>query len=190
MTLTSLGPPGTMIEDATTLGLSNENGDVGALWRVDGMQFGEIIFRFLMEAQVPPGQANAGNWEPARDLFDRLETAGISGQSAHSVDWAFYYETILPGDANDDGMVNGADYTIWADNFGLLGASGPEEGDFNRDLAVDGADYTIWADNFGATSKASEDTGGAGASAAELPACGLGFELLALMPVLFALRRR
>jgi hypothetical protein len=52
------------------------------------------------------------------------------------------------GDASGDGAVNGADYTIWADNFGLQ-AGTFDQGDFNCDGFVDGADYTIWADNFG-----------------------------------------
>ena len=52
------------------------------------------------------------------------------------------------GDGNGDGCVTGADYTIWADNFGTLALAGPGEGDYNGDGAVTGADYTIWADNF------------------------------------------
>lgn len=55
---------------------------------------------------------------------------------------------ILAGDYNDDGSVDAADYTVWADNFGsttLLDADG------NNDGVVDAADYTIWADNFGAS---------------------------------------
>jgi hypothetical protein len=51
-----------------------------------------------------------------------------------------------PGDANGDGKVTGADYTIWADHFQNAGTL--SEGDFNRDGKVTGADYTIWADNF------------------------------------------
>lgn len=55
-----------------------------------------------------------------------------------------------PGDANNDGRVDGADYTVWADHF----LSNPtssltfNQGDFNRDRVVDGADYTLWADYF------------------------------------------
>lgn len=52
----------------------------------------------------------------------------------------------LEGDANLDGVANGADYTIWADHFGQSGEF--TEGDFNQDGKVDGADYTLWADNF------------------------------------------
>jgi hypothetical protein len=54
----------------------------------------------------------------------------------------------VPGDANGDGMVTDADYTIWADNYGLPGD--PSMGDFNGDGFISDADYTIWADNYGA----------------------------------------
>lgn len=56
---------------------------------------------------------------------------------------------LLPGDANGDHLVNGADYTSWADHFQQ---SNPPpsfgQGDFNGDGLVNGADYTLWADNF------------------------------------------
>ena len=54
------------------------------------------------------------------------------------------------GDANRDEVVDGADYTVWADHYGATGALGPDGGDFNCDDSVDGADYTIWADHYGA----------------------------------------
>ena len=54
----------------------------------------------------------------------------------------------LLGDANGDGAVDGADYSVWADNYGLEG-SDFADGDFNCDGLVDGADYVLWADNFG-----------------------------------------
>jgi PEP-CTERM motif-containing protein len=57
--------------------------------------------------------------------------------------------TQIPGDANGDGVVSDADYTIWADNYGQSGASW-DMGDFNGDGEVSDADYTIWADNYGA----------------------------------------
>jgi hypothetical protein len=52
------------------------------------------------------------------------------------------------GDFNGDGVVDIADYTVWADNFGGAGPAG----DGNGDGVVDIADYTVWADNFGRTS--------------------------------------
>lgn len=54
----------------------------------------------------------------------------------------------VPGDGNLDGLVTGADFTIWADGFGLAGASFTD-GDYNGDGVVTGADFTLWADHFG-----------------------------------------
>jgi hypothetical protein len=56
----------------------------------------------------------------------------------------------LPGDANDDGVVSDADYTVWADHYGQSNATW-WMGDFNGNGTVTEADYTIWADNYGAT---------------------------------------
>ena len=56
----------------------------------------------------------------------------------------------VPGDANWDGHITGADFTIWADNFGLFnGDALRSNGDFNDDGNVTGADFTIWADMYG-----------------------------------------
>jgi hypothetical protein len=54
---------------------------------------------------------------------------------------------LFPGDANIDGCVDGADYTLWADNYQTPGM-GWCGGDFNADGNTDGADYTLWADNY------------------------------------------
>jgi hypothetical protein len=53
-----------------------------------------------------------------------------------------------PGDANLDGAVTDADYTIWADHYGQAQATWTM-GDFNGDCLVSDADYTIWADHCG-----------------------------------------
>jgi hypothetical protein len=60
------------------------------------------------------------------------------------------YAQIPNGDANRDGAVTDADYTIWADNYGASDATFTM-GDFNADGAVTDADYTIWADQYGQT---------------------------------------
>ncbi|MBX7073827.1 MAG: PEP-CTERM sorting domain-containing protein [Pirellulales bacterium] len=64
-------------------------------------------------------------------------------------DMAPFIHSYVPqdGDANGDGAIDGADYTIWADHFQDTG-KGFARGDFTGDTIVDGADYTIWADNF------------------------------------------
>jgi hypothetical protein len=53
----------------------------------------------------------------------------------------------IAGDYNEDGYVDLADYTVWADSFGQTGSDLSADG--NGDEFVDLADYTIWADNFG-----------------------------------------
>ena len=60
----------------------------------------------------------------------------------------WYLAGNVPGDATGDGLVDGADYTAWADHFMRPGDWGFAQGDFNRDGAVNGADYVIWADHF------------------------------------------
>jgi hypothetical protein len=54
---------------------------------------------------------------------------------------------VIPGDYNGDGVVDLADYTVWADNYGQTGSNVP--GDGNNDGVVDLADYTVWADHYG-----------------------------------------
>lgn len=62
----------------------------------------------------------------------------------------FHPQDILdPGDANGDLLVDGADYTVWADHFFVSNANNNGSmGDFTGDGIVDGADYTVWADHF------------------------------------------
>jgi uncharacterized membrane protein len=96
------------------------------------------------------------------DLADQL--AGWSGKWVNAlsddgrtiVGWgtdpdghtqAFRIVLNATGDANDDGLIDGADYTLWADHFQQ---DNPlvAQGDFNTDGKVDGADYTLWADHY------------------------------------------
>jgi hypothetical protein len=62
---------------------------------------------------------------------------------------------LIPGDINGDGLVDVADYNIWAANVGATGATWAQ-GDLNGDGLVDVADYNIWAANVGKTSATPE----------------------------------
>ncbi len=53
------------------------------------------------------------------------------------------------GDANGDGKVDGLDYVIWVDNYGMNSEEkSVSQGDFNNDHKVDGLDYVIWINNY------------------------------------------
>ncbi len=58
----------------------------------------------------------------------------------------------LPGDYNDDGIVNLADYTVWRDNLGGsfdLNGNGVETGESAG--VVDAADYNYWRSHYGSS---------------------------------------
>ncbi|MEM1027817.1 MAG: PEP-CTERM sorting domain-containing protein [Planctomycetota bacterium] len=92
-------------------------------------------------------------------MFDQEVLPALSGGLA----WDVLYEAnavalsvvaaILAGDYNGNGVVDAADYTVWADNFGSTAALAA---DGNGNGVVDAADYTIWADNFGTSAAVSQ----------------------------------
>ncbi len=61
--------------------------------------------------------------------------------------YGYFIHTPMLGDYNDDGYVDQADYTVWADSYGETGAWLDADG--NNDEVIDQADYTIWADHYG-----------------------------------------
>lgn len=58
------------------------------------------------------------------------------------------YAQALSGDANNDGKVDGIDFTIWLTNYGRINVTN-NPADFNVDGRVDGIDFTIWLSNYG-----------------------------------------
>jgi hypothetical protein len=89
MTLTFTGP-GEIVRDTDTEGLSGPLGDVAALWWLDG----DFSVHIAMEAQVPPGFLNAGNWESPVALYDRVLNIPPSTILQASQDGGFYYEEL------------------------------------------------------------------------------------------------
>ena len=89
----------------------------------------------------------------------------------------------LPGDFNDNGMVDAADYTVWRDNLGATDESSLK-GNGDGQNGVDAEDYALWKSNFGNTS-------GSGSLTAPVPepaTCGL--LLIAVLNLLTDRRRR
>lgn len=56
-------------------------------------------------------------------------------------------QPFFEGDANWDDVVDGSDYTVWADHY-LSTVKNWTNGDLTGDGVIDGADYTVWADNY------------------------------------------
>ncbi|WP_425397638.1 dockerin type I domain-containing protein [Aeoliella sp.] len=54
------------------------------------------------------------------------------------------------GDYNEDGLVDGSDYELWKQSFGLSGLGLLADG--NADGQVNLVDYSLWRNNLGATS--------------------------------------
>jgi autotransporter-associated beta strand protein len=86
---------------------------------------------------------------------------------------------IIPGDYNHNGVVDGADYTLWRDS---LGSTTSLAADGNNDGSIDAGDYDIWKANFGHTSS------GSGSSAA-VPEPAAALLLISAVPVFFFGRR-
>jgi hypothetical protein len=57
---------------------------------------------------------------------------------------------VLPGDYNDDGVVNAADYVTWRNTLGQTVAAG-SGADGDGDGMIDQDDYTLWRTKFGSS---------------------------------------
>jgi enediyne biosynthesis protein E4 len=91
----------------------------------------------------------------------------------------YLIENALPGDYNHDLVVDAADYTVWRNQFEMIGIGLAADG--NGDSKVSDLDYSVWKTNFGVTSI----NMGRGALSAAVPEPATG-RLLLLAAVLAA----
>lgn len=91
-------------------------------------------------------QVTAAGYQKSANFLVVLNNGLSAGAFATATADLTKAEFQKPGDANGDGLVDGVDYTLWADHF-LLPATW-RNGNFTYDAIVDGADYTVWADHF------------------------------------------
>lgn len=102
-------------------------------------------------------------WTPDVDLRGVARPIG-TGPDIGALEW------IPTGDANADGQVNLADYTIVRNHLGATDLAPFTPVDVNNDGTVDAADLAIWKERFGESAAGIE----AGTSAVPEPrACGL-----------------
>ncbi|MEO1087924.1 MAG: hypothetical protein AAFY88_27130 [Acidobacteriota bacterium] len=122
--------------------LTNGGALIYTFWDQDGMD---------KEWAIPLDLAlgfPAGDPAFASDTIDILFYTEEGAGDIHDV--VTYTLAVAPeisGDYNDDGLVDAADYTVWRDSEGDIGAELPADG--NGDMQVDSGDYTVWSDNYG-----------------------------------------
>ena len=79
----------------------------------------------------------------AQDLQLEFLFAGESNLRSGVVAYGTIPSISIPGDFDDNGVVDGADLAVWKESFGGPGA------DANGDNITDGSDFLIWQRNFG-----------------------------------------
>jgi hypothetical protein len=88
-----------------------------------------------------------GEWTNPTTLAQSSSDTFPSGNGLFGGNFVFYV-TILPGDANQDGVVNFSDYQILQNNYGLSGKTFTD-GDFNGDGTVNFSDYQMLQNTYG-----------------------------------------
>ncbi|MCO6044195.1 LamG domain-containing protein [Aeoliella sp. ICT_H6.2] len=73
--------------------------------------------------------------------------------ATRSTEVVYYYDPALPGDFNDDGVVNLADYVVWRNS---LGSATELPNDGGLEGSVSTAHYALWKSNFGSAIEAPE----------------------------------
>jgi len=159
--------------------LAGSDADAEGVWRwVAGPEAGQIFFA----DGAPVGFSGFDNGEPGGGesenylhMFWNQDWIWNDAHPMHPNSAGFVVEfSVIPGDYDQDGEVDEADYDVWKLNFGS-GWNLTADGNLNG--VVDAADYTIWRDNFG---QSVNDLFGRGAAVPESSAMMLviGFGIL------------
>jgi hypothetical protein len=116
---------------------------------------GLVLGRFFWYDEFDENQNGTFGWEEYAGSNQRVYTNQQNSAWWPQIKIEIVATLPIPGDVNDDGWVDGADYTAWADNYDPNGSGFPPwsqggwtVGNFTEDDVVDGADYTVWADEY------------------------------------------
>jgi hypothetical protein len=104
------------------------------------------------------GTVDAADYTVWRDTMGTIGYMAADGNKNNAIDvgdLAIWQSNLdkqvlpqsLPGDFNHDGLVDGADYTVWRDTMGKTVAAGTGA-DASVNGLVDAGDYGIWKTNF------------------------------------------
>ncbi len=152
---------------------------------IAGTQYDQLALRPLSGIATLDGTLDVtllGGFAPdAGDVFEILTApGGVSGvfateslpSLAAGLQWNVLYDPtavlleILAGfaaDFDEDGDVDGNDFLIWQNGFGVTGGATHSDGDADGDGDVDGNDFLAWQTEFGMA------VGGGGATTARVP---------------------
>lgn len=84
------------------------------------------------------------------DPYERVDEIDDSNNSTELlVNLEIPAPNIHPGDYNDDGVVDAADYVVWRNTLGTTGLPLGTAADGNGNGEVDAQDYLVWRDHFG-----------------------------------------
>ncbi|MCC7085698.1 MAG: hypothetical protein IT427_11910 [Pirellulales bacterium] len=126
---------------ANTLVRASDPADVHrSLYISDYPLYGGVGYEELIWQTFVPGLV--GNFRIAADSFEHSSLQAIRIDSLVSV------PTLVDGDFDGNGTVDGADFVAWQTNFPKSGGAVLTQGDANGDGNVDGADFVIWQTNF------------------------------------------
>ena len=129
---------------ATTMAVLQTDGTVSAIFPpVTGNYFVAVKNRSAVETWSTAAMAFTAGGTTSYDFTtaDNKAYADNMTEVEPGV-WAMY-----SGDINQDGNVDGADYSLWETDYNDF-ASGYYPTDLNGDGNVDGADYSIWEANY------------------------------------------
>lgn len=136
----------------------------------------------LQMAIASPPTINIGD---PQNLYDLNADDMVDNLDLELFNTMFLAPTGLPGDYNNDGVVNLADYAVWRNNLGAPDTVLPDGSTEDGSGIVDAGDYMTWKDNFG------NSAGAAAIGAANVPEPG-SWVLLSLLGMTMAtcLRKR
>jgi len=150
-------------------------------WEEGGKSDSSELIEFYLKGQseIGPGESiNLGNiFAPSgeQDLSLEYFDDDFESMRTHPVE---YIQSLLFGDANNDGVVDASDLTAIKNNFGGSGTDdGTLIGDANDDGVIDASDLTAIKNNFG-ESLAGGATANAVPSPASVALLGLGGMML------------
>ena len=115
------------------------------------------IFGHVSEFIVSPGQDEADRYQGYVDTHELTAWGGTASPviTLDTTTGPSPFITIeaptVPGDYNNDGVVDAADYTVWRDNEGGSVTLNGEDENAATPGVVDQEDYDYWAANFGLT---------------------------------------